>query len=79
MKTLESFIRQKRNELGISQYQLAKRIGVHPQFVSNCERLECQMPVKYFKKISRVFSVDVETLIKKRIQDIESEMYQQIG
>jgi len=46
----------------ITQKELAKKIGMHLQLISNIEGGRCLLPAKYFKKISKILKVSVNDL-----------------
>jgi len=50
-------IRSKRLSVGISQTELAKRLGVSPQFISNIEREVCELPAVFYKKTAKLLQI----------------------
>lgn len=63
-KRVSKMIRGKRLELGISQHQVAKRIGMKQgQFISNIERDLCALPIKYVQRIGKVLDINADHLV----------------
>ncbi len=59
------FIRSKRERVGLSQAEIAKRMGYGtPQFVSNWERGVSLPPVSSIKKLAALLDVSAEGLFE---------------
>ena len=59
---LGTYLKQKRSETKHTQTSLAKKVGVHPQFVSNWERGLCAPPSRVFKKLEKTLSLNKSKL-----------------
>lgn len=57
-------IRHKRNELGISQEELAFRAGVHRTFIGMVERAERNVSLVYAEKIAIALNTTISELLK---------------
>ena len=81
-KTLASI----RKERGMTQSELAKRLGVHSQYISNFERSTCMPPKSSLKKLKKVLAltkiereclslameVDAAELVREEFRDLIS-------
>ena len=73
-------IRAKRIELGISQHQVAKRIGMKQgQFISNIERDLCALPIKYVQRIGKVLDINADHLVVAMKEDFSDHVDQEIS
>lgn len=62
-ESLGSFIKEKRLKKSLSQAELAEKLGyASPQFVSDWERGVSSPPIKKLPEISKVLSVNINTL-----------------
>jgi|GEM_PF-3911365 len=61
-----------RLEQGLTQTQLAKKLKVRTQFISNVERNISNFPVTKIKRCAQVLGVDPEVFIKMNIERHES-------
>jgi len=77
--TLELMLKETREIENITQAQLASALGVHAQFISNMERGEAQLPLKYFKKVSKILGIKLNLMIKARLEDTEREIKQTLN
>lgn len=57
-------IRHKRNELGISQEELAFRADVHRTYIGMVERAEKNVSLIYAEKIAKALGTTISELIK---------------
>lgn len=64
---------------GLTQEQLAKRLRIDSQFVSNMERNKAPIPPKHFRTISKVLDIPIQLLIKNHLQGEEARVKKQIG
>ncbi len=67
-KLLESFgnnVRARRNELGLSQEELADRAGIHRTYIGDVERGERNLSLANIYKISLALKIPMYTLFKK--------------
>ena len=60
---LSSQIRRLRLACGISQVELARRIGVTKQSISNWENDNIQPSIEMLKRLSETFAVSVDVLL----------------
>jgi transcriptional regulator with XRE-family HTH domain len=72
--TLELMLKETREIENITQAELAKVLNVHPQYISNMERGEAQLPLKYFKKVSKTLGIKLSLMVKARLEDTEREI-----
>lgn len=69
-KNLPKLVCDARMQKKISQAKLGKAIGLTKgQFISNCERGLCSIPVKYWKKLSRTLDIPIDDLTKAYLAD----------
>lgn len=52
----------------MTQDQLAKKLEVDTQFISNIERNVAALPPKHFKKTAKILNVPMGTLIKNHLK-----------
>lgn len=50
-------IRKKREKLSLSQTDIAKKLGVTPQFISNIERGVCELPTKMYRETADLLKI----------------------
>ena len=62
---LQSNIRKLRNRLGISQYEMAEKLGINRPRYSSYEEYRCEPNISLIIKLSDVFDVSIDDLIKK--------------
>lgn len=71
METLrESFannVRKKRNELGISQENLAFMCGLHRTYISDIERATRNVSIDNIEKIARAFKISPSKLLEQEV------------
>lgn len=61
-----------REKLGISQRELARRLGMHPSFVNKIEQLERRLDILEFIAIAEAMEIDATSLlsdIRARLPD----------
>lgn len=58
-------VRDARLELGLSQREVARRLGKHPSFVNKIEKLERRLDILEFMALAEVIEVDPADLIKR--------------
>lgn len=75
---LETTLMEIRVKMGLTQGNLAKRLGVTTQFLSNVERGKARLPKPYFKKVSKLLDIPVKQMIKLRVQDLEKDMLEEL-
>jgi DNA-binding XRE family transcriptional regulator len=60
---LQNRVAEVRRSLGVSQRQLAKRMGVKPSTVSRWERKDANLTLSTIRKIARAMRADIHDLI----------------
>lgn len=68
-----------REKAGLTQAELAGKLGVDNQFISNIERGICPLPPKHFKVLSRMLDIPVEKFIDYNVERYVARMKKQIG
>lgn len=74
---LGTHIKQYRKELGISQDELAERIFVSRQSISNWENNKTYPDIHTLLLLSDVFSVSLDELIKGDVEEMKQEIVEQ--
>ena len=64
------FIKLKRNQKGLTQLDLAKKLGVTQSFISKCERGERRLDLIETRKIANAIGIQFSALIL----ELESEL-----
>lgn len=64
-KNLQSNIRKLRNRMGISQEKMAEKLGINRPRYSSYEEYRCEPNIDIIIKLSEVFEVSIDDLIKK--------------
>lgn len=64
-KNLQSNIRKLRNRMGISQEKMAEKLGINRPRYSAYEEYRCEPNISLIIKLSEVFEVSIDDLIKK--------------
>lgn len=57
-------VRKRRQELGISQEDLADRAGIHRTYVGDVERGERNIALQNIEKLAKALGVSISTLFK---------------
>ena len=69
-KNIAKFVKEEREAAGLSQSEMAKRIGWNNgQFVSNIEREQCSLPVKLIGRASVVLKCNPKNI--KRVIEMD--------
>lgn len=72
-------LRDLRVNSGLSQSEVGKRLGLScGQLISNIESGKADYPAKHFKKLAKMFSVDVECLIDISLESYEKRLRKKI-
>lgn len=76
---LASFLRTHREQSGISQAEVAKKLGYStPQFISNWERGLSAPPFNAFKKLATIYKVDADelfqVLLETKLDEVAKDM-----
>jgi len=58
-------LKEFRTNKGLSQFDLGRVVGVHPQKISNYERGQCDLRLKEAIKIARTLQVNVDDLVEE--------------
>jgi transcriptional regulator with XRE-family HTH domain len=70
MSKLGKFLEEKRKSRGLTQNEVGKLLGFgNGQFISNIERDDGVLPPAHFKKIARLYNVDVYEMMSLAIDD----------
>lgn len=64
-RTAIDAIKNARTELGISQRELARRLGKHPSWLNKIEQLERRLDVLEFIAISRAMGIAEAKLLRR--------------
>lgn len=67
-------IRHAREELGISQRELARRLGKPPSFVNKIELLERRMDVLEFIAIAQAMGIEPQHMLHQVLVDIDGRL-----
>jgi transcriptional regulator with XRE-family HTH domain len=62
---LQRLLIQAREEAGLSQQDVAERLGRHQTYISKCERGERRMDLIEFLEIAKAIGFDPQKFIKK--------------
>lgn len=69
-QNLGNFLKQKRVDSGLTQSELAAKLGdVHSQFVSNWERGLCAPPSHSFQKLIDVLKINRDRMVEVMLED----------
>lgn len=71
--TFGEFVRRFREEMGLSQVDLAKEIGVHAQYISNIERDVYPNPLRFAKRIKPLMSGERAEYMKDLFEEMQHE------
>jgi len=58
-------VRKRRQELGLSQEELADRAGIHRTYVGDVERGERNIALQNIEKLAKALDVPISTLFKE--------------
>lgn len=72
--TLEITLIEIRKKMNMTQKDLAKKLNISGQFISNIERGKARLPLAYFHKVSKALDIPIKHMIRLRAQDIEQDM-----
>lgn len=69
------YLKEKREAAGLSQSEVAKKLGYSsPQFISNCERGLCALPLDTLKTIIKLYSLSPSEVIELILEEQEKHM-----
>ncbi len=75
MKMMGDFLREKREKIGLTQAQVATKLGYgSPQFISNIERGVSRVPVKSLKAFIGIYSLQKEEVIGILLDEKKSQL-----
>lgn len=66
---LSKLMRSRRSDLGVTQQDLATKLKVHVQFVSNIERGICSIPPKRIRALARALKVEPKQIVEVILND----------
>ena len=73
-RTAIDAIKAARDEQGLSQRELARRLGKHPSFVNKIEQLERRLDVLEFIAIARAIGVAETALLQTIVQALPASL-----
>jgi transcriptional regulator with XRE-family HTH domain len=74
-KALGEYLKDKRSETGLTQSDVAKKLGYStPQFISNFERGLCAPPLKNLKLLVKLYKLDANELIDVILNEEEESL-----
>lgn len=74
MYLINELFKKKREEKGLTQGQLARKMGYKtPQFISNCERHMCRWPKADYKVMMKVLGVNINEFADAYFEDSRNE------
>lgn len=74
------FIKEKRISAGLSQKQVAQKLGyTTPQFVSNWERAKSHPPAESFRILSSLYKVSFELIVEMFLNSQKLMIYEKNG
>jgi transcriptional regulator with XRE-family HTH domain len=71
---ISEIIRNKRENLGLTQADLGKKLKYHGQFISDWERGVSTPPVKALKKLIKVLGADKDAIISALLADYRNNL-----
>lgn len=78
-ENIGSFLREKREERGLSQTEVAEALGVKPQFVSNWERGMSSPPLRLLRLVMKIYGIPDQQLVDFMLKQQEEFLRQQLG
>lgn len=67
---LETFVKETRAKLGITQMDLAEILNVTPQYICNIENYCTTFPMNHLRKIAKKLNVSLDVLTSLRKKDL---------
>lgn len=74
-----SILKKKREKANMSQWDLAKKLGVHAQFISNWERNICSVPLKHLDKVSVYLDIPKKKLLQMRVNRYQEKLMEKLN
>lgn len=62
-----NLLKSLRETAGLTQSEIAIKLGTHTQFVSNIEREICPLPARHIKILAKIFHIPPEILIERQL------------
>lgn len=79
-KKLGHFLREKRELKGLTQAQVAQRLGYgSPQFISNIERGISRVPIKSLRQFIEVYDLRPDDVIDLLLEEKRLQLIKQLG
>lgn len=79
-KSLNEYVRAKRLEKGLSQKQLAKKLGyTSPQYVANWEAGRASVPYPQLRALIRILGLAPRQIVVIEVMRFEQEMMKWVG
>lgn len=72
------YIKDVRKKKNLTQKQLSELLGMSLQQLSNIEREQCKLPVKYYDKLAKVAGLNVRVLVNMAVEDYRTEIEKQV-
>jgi transcriptional regulator with XRE-family HTH domain len=72
-------IKEKRLELGYTQDELANKLQIFKQQLSNIETGRIRMPHRHIKKISKVLKIPIDDLVRYHMENYEKDFRKKIA
>ncbi len=80
MNSLSQFLKEKRQELGLSQLEVARQLGYSSaQFVSNWERNLVAPPIDTLAVLIDLYKLQPGVVIQKIVEDTKDYLEKQLG
>lgn len=78
--TLGQYLKQKREDSGFTQTELAEKLGWDSgQFVSNIERESCNPPTSKMKKYTKLIGADMAMIAKMMTAKYEAKLWRKLN
>jgi transcriptional regulator with XRE-family HTH domain len=79
-KELAKYLTDARKDAGLSQWEVAKKLGYSSsQIVSNWERAMQSPPLNNLKKLCDLYSLNAEEVADLFVEQYREELYSQVG
>lgn len=72
---LSEYLRSKRIESGLTQAEVATRLGyTSPQFISNWERGLASPPAFIIKDLAKIYQISADDLFQRLLKEVEASL-----
>ncbi len=78
MIKLGDYIRQEREKRNFTQTEVAKKVGITGQFLSNMERDVCGVPPKVLAKMIAVLKIDRQEIVDLMVEKFRFSIEEQL-